>query len=101
MIDVRQMAGFTTASKAFLSGEIARWVDEEVCRLDVMFQATNSPSRCMPDSRRANRHARQQQIGRGTGAVQAGVGHVVLDSMTEIDRLDAVAAEAAASSPTS
>ena len=39
-------------------------------------------------------HGNNKSIAELTAAVKAGVGHVVLDSMTEIERLDAIAGEA-------
>ena len=58
--------------------------------------AANSPSPCTPDfpAERIALHGNNKSVDELTAAVKAGVGHVVLDSMTEIDRLDAVAGEA-------
>ena len=39
-------------------------------------------------------HGNNKSVAELTAAVKAGVGHVVLDSMTEIERLDAIAGEA-------
>jgi diaminopimelate decarboxylase len=40
-------------------------------------------------------HGNNKSVDELTAAVKAGVGHVVLDSMTEIERLDAIAGAAA------
>ena len=58
--------------------------------------AANSPSRCTPTSRPSESRctATTSRSPSSTAAVKAGVGHVVLDSMTEIERLDAIAGEA-------
>ncbi len=82
------------ASKAFLSTEIARWVNEEglcldVCsggELDVALHAG------FPAERIAL-HGNNKSSAELAAALDAGVGHIVLDSLTEIDRLDALAGE--------
>ena len=83
------------AAKAFLCGEIARWVDEEGLSLDVASggELAVALHAGFPAGRIAM-HGNNKSAEELRAAVQAGVGHVVLDSMTEIDRLDAVAAEA-------
>ncbi|OBG68670.1 MULTISPECIES: diaminopimelate decarboxylase [unclassified Mycobacterium] len=83
------------AAKAFLCTEIARWVDEEGLSLDVStggelaiaLHADFPPERI-------TFHGNNKSAAELTAAVKAGVGHVVLDSMTEIERLDAIAADA-------
>ena len=81
------------AAKAFLCGEIARWIAEEGLSLDVasggeLAVALNAG---FPSARIAL-HGNNKSVTELTEAVKAGVGYVVLDSMTEIGRLDAVAA---------
>ncbi|MGH3958293.1 diaminopimelate decarboxylase [Mycobacterium sp.] len=83
------------AAKAFLSSEIARWVDEEGLSLDVATGgelAVALHAQFPPE--RIALHGNNKSVAELTAAVKAGVGHVVLDSMAEIERLDAVAAEA-------
>ncbi|OBH29183.1 diaminopimelate decarboxylase [Mycobacterium sp. E1715] len=83
------------AAKAFLCTEIARWVDEEGLSLDVStggelaiaLHADFPPERI-------TFHGNNKSAAELTAAVKAGVGQVVLDSMTEIERLDAIAADA-------
>jgi diaminopimelate decarboxylase len=83
------------AAKAFLCSEIARWIDEEGLSLDVcsggeLAVALNAN---FPPERMAL-HGNNKSVAELAMAVKARVGHVVLDSMTEIDRLDAIAGEA-------
>ncbi|MET0455910.1 MAG: diaminopimelate decarboxylase [Mycobacterium sp.] len=83
------------AAKAFLCTEIARWIDEEGLALDVcsggeLAVALNAN---FPPERIAL-HGNNKSVAELAMAVEARVGHVVLDSMTEIDRLDAIAGEA-------
>lgn len=83
------------AAKAFLCSEIARWVDEEGLSLDVStggelavaLHAGFPPERIIL-------HGNNKSVAELTDAVKAGVGQVVVDSMIEIDRLDAIAADA-------
>jgi diaminopimelate decarboxylase len=83
------------ASKAFLCSEIARWIDEEGLSLDVCtggelavaLHANFPPARI-------TFHGNNKSTAELTAAVKAGVGHVVLDSMTEIERLETIAGEA-------
>ena len=83
------------AAKAFLCSEVACWIDEEglslaVCTggaLAVALHAAFPPERI-------TFHGNNKSVSELTAAVKAGVGHVVLDSMLEIERLDAIAGEA-------
>jgi len=83
------------AAKAFLCSEIARWIDEEGLSLDVStggelavaLHAGFPPERIIL-------HGNNKSLAELTAAVKAGVGHIVLDSMTEIERLDVAAGEA-------
>jgi diaminopimelate decarboxylase len=85
------------AAKAFLCSEIARWVEQEGLSLDVAtggelgvaLHAGFPPSRI-------TLHGNNKSVDELTTAVQAGVGHVVIDSMAEVDRLDTIAGEAGA-----
>jgi diaminopimelate decarboxylase len=83
------------AAKAFLCSEIARWIDEEGLSLDVctggeLAVALNAD---FPPER-ITFHGNNKSVAELTAAMKVGVGHIVLDSMTEIERLDAIAAEA-------
>jgi diaminopimelate decarboxylase len=83
------------AAKAFWCSEIARWIDEEGLSLDVCTGgelAVALHADFPPE--RITFHGNNKSVSELTDAVKAGVGHIVLDSMTEIDRLDAIAAEA-------
>jgi diaminopimelate decarboxylase len=83
------------AGKAFLSSEIARWIDEEGLSLDVCtggemavaLQADFPPERIAL-------HGNNKSVAELTTAVKTGIAHVVVDSMIEIERLDAIAGEA-------
>jgi diaminopimelate decarboxylase len=84
-----------SAAKAFLCSEIARWIDEENLSLDVCTGgelAVALHADFPPE--RITFHGNNKSVAELTAAVKAGVGHIVLDSMTEIERLNAIAAEA-------
>lgn len=83
------------AAKAFLCSEIARWVAEEGLSLDVATggELAVAVHAGFPPERIAV-HGNNKSVDELRAAVEAGVGHVVLDSLIEIDRLEAVAAEA-------
>lgn len=83
------------AAKAFLCSEVARWIDDEGLSLDVSTggELAVALHAHFPADRIAL-HGNNKSVAELTMAVKAGVGHVVVDSMTEIERLDAVAAEA-------
>ena len=83
------------AAKAFLCSEVARWIDQEGLSLDVCSggELAVALHAGFPTERIAL-HGNNKSIAELTAAVKSGVGHVVLDSMTEIDRLDAIAGEA-------
>lgn len=83
------------AAKAFLCSEIARWVEEEGLSLDVATGgelAVALHADFPPE--RITLHGNNKSVAELTAAVKAGVGHIVLDSMIEIERLDAIAAQA-------
>ncbi|MGY4712756.1 diaminopimelate decarboxylase [Mycolicibacterium sp. CBM1] len=83
------------AAKAFLCSEIARWVDQEGLCLDVASggELAVALHAGFPAERIAF-HGNNKSVQELTAAVKSAVGHVVLDSMTEIDRLDLIAGEA-------
>jgi diaminopimelate decarboxylase len=83
------------AAKAFLCSEIACWIDEEGLCLDVCTGgelAVALHANFPPE--RITFHGNNKSVTELTTAVKAGVGHIVLDSMIEIERLDAIAGEA-------
>lgn len=83
------------AAKAFLCSEIARWIDEEGLSLDVCTGgelAVALHANFPPE--RITFHGNNKSVAELTAAVKAGVGHVVLDSMAEIERLNTIAGEA-------
>ncbi|MGV9823132.1 diaminopimelate decarboxylase [Nocardia xishanensis] len=83
------------ASKAFLCGEIARWIRDEGLSLDVCSggELAVALHAGFPAERIAL-HGNNKSVTELEAAVQAGVGHVVVDSLIEIDRLEAVAGRA-------
>ena len=83
------------AAKAFLCTEVARWIDEEGLSLDVSSggELAVALHAGFPAERIAL-HGNNKSVEELTAAVKAGVGHVVLDSMTEIERLDEIAGAA-------
>lgn len=83
------------AAKAFLCTEVARWINEEGLSLDVASggELAVALHASFPPERIAL-HGNNKSVDELTAAVKAGVGHIVLDSMTEIDRLDEIAGAA-------
>nr|WP_206038283.1 diaminopimelate decarboxylase [Rhodococcus sp. HNM0569] len=83
------------ASKAFLCSEIARWVAQEGLSLDVASggELAVALHAGFPAERIAM-HGNNKSVAELRAGVEAGVGHVVLDSTWEIDRLDVVARDA-------
>lgn len=83
------------AAKAFLCSEVARWIDDEGLALDVCTggELAVALHAGFPAERIAL-HGNNKSIDELTAAVKSGVGHIVLDSMTEIARLEVIAAEA-------
>lgn len=83
------------ASKAFLCGEIARWVADEGLSLDICSggELAIALAAGFPADRIAM-HGNNKSVAELEAGVSAGVEHVVLDSNIEIDRLDAVAGSA-------
>src|SRR4029078_5359640 len=79
------------AAKAFLCTEVARWIDEEGLSLDVCSggELAVALHAGFPPERIAL-HGNNKSIDELAAAVKAGIGHVVLDSMTEIERLSEI-----------
>ncbi len=83
------------AAKAFLCSEIARWVNQEGLSLDVATGgelAVALHADFPPE--RITLHGNNKSVAELTAAIKAGVGHVVVDSLIEIERLDEVAGAA-------
>ncbi|CAM4522355.1 diaminopimelate decarboxylase [Nocardia ninae] len=83
------------ASKAFLCGEIARWIRDEGLSLDVCSggELAVALHAGFPAERIAL-HGNNKSATELEAAVAAGVGHVVVDSLIEIERLEAIAGRA-------
>ncbi|MCX5210795.1 diaminopimelate decarboxylase [Kitasatospora sp. NBC_00240] len=81
------------AGKAFLSKAIVRWLHEEGLNLDVCSQGELAVALAagMPAERIAL-HGNNKSADELEQAVKVGVGHIVVDSYQEIDRLAAIAA---------
>jgi diaminopimelate decarboxylase len=83
------------AAKAFLCTEVARWVEQEGLSLDVATGgelAVALHANFPPE--RITLHGNNKSVDELTTAVKAGIGHIVLDSMIEIERLDEIAGAA-------
>ena len=82
------------ASKAFLCTEIAKWVQAEGLSLDVCTGGELAIAlRAGFPPERIAMHGNNKSVTELAAALDAGVGHIVLDSMVEIERLDALAGE--------
>ncbi|GGV08427.1 diaminopimelate decarboxylase [Kitasatospora herbaricolor] len=81
------------AGKAFLSKAVVRWLHEEGLNLDVCSQGELAVALAagMPAERIAL-HGNNKSSDELEHAVKVGVGHIVVDSYQEIDRLAAIAA---------
>ncbi|WP_327068946.1 diaminopimelate decarboxylase [Kitasatospora sp. NBC_01250] len=81
------------AGKAFLSKAVVRWLHEEGLSLDVCSPGELAVALAagMPAARIAL-HGNNKSVHELEQAVKAGVGHIVVDSTQEIDRLAAIAA---------
>ncbi|WP_129842492.1 diaminopimelate decarboxylase [Streptomyces sp. RFCAC02] len=81
------------AGKAFLSRAVVRWLREEGLNLDVCSggELATALSGGMPPARIAL-HGNNKSAAEIDRAVGAGVGHIVLDSLQEIERVAAAAA---------
>ncbi|ADG77860.1 Diaminopimelate decarboxylase OS=Tsukamurella paurometabola (strain ATCC 8368 / DSM / CCUG 35730/ CIP 100753 / JCM 10117 / KCTC 9821 / NBRC 16120 / NCIMB 702349 / NCTC 13040) OX=521096 GN=lysA PE=3 SV=1 [Tsukamurella paurometabola] len=82
------------ASKAFLSMEIARWVRDEGLNLDVCSGGELAIAlRAGFPADRIALHGNNKSVAELDYAVASGIGHIVIDSLSEIARLDAIAGE--------
>ncbi len=83
------------ASKAFLCSEIARWVHQEGLSLDVATGGELAVALHADfPAERITVHGNNKSVDELAAAVNAGVGHIVIDSEIEIERLEAVAGAA-------
>jgi diaminopimelate decarboxylase len=83
------------AAKAFMCTEVARWIAEEGLSLDVASggELAVALHAGFPADRIAL-HGNNKSVDELTAAVKAGIEHVVVDSMIEIERLDEIAGAA-------
>ncbi|MBV8965512.1 MAG: diaminopimelate decarboxylase [Mycobacteriaceae bacterium] len=82
------------AAKAFLCTEVARWIAQEGLSLDVCSGGELAVAlRAGFPPQRIALHGNNKSLDELRMAVASGIGHVVLDSMTEIERLDAIAGQ--------
>jgi diaminopimelate decarboxylase len=82
------------AGKAFLCTAVARWVEEEGLGLDVCTGGELAVAvRAGFPGERILLHGNNKSVAELAAALDAGVGRVVVDSATEIERLDELCAE--------
>jgi len=88
------------AGKAFLCTAVVRWINDEGLGLDVCTggELAVALAAAFPP-RRITLHGSNKSVDELRRAVAAGIGHVVVDSFAEIDRLAAIAAEAGVIQP--
>ncbi|GLZ48065.1 diaminopimelate decarboxylase [Actinomycetospora sp. NBRC 106375] len=88
------------AGKAFLTAEIARWVADEGLGLDVCTEGELATAvRAGFPAGRITVHGNNKSRHELAAALDAGVGAIVLDSYTEIARLDEIARERGTRAP--
>ncbi|PDP84850.1 diaminopimelate decarboxylase [Glycomyces fuscus] len=82
------------AGKALLNRAVARWVNEEGLKLDVCSggELTVALAAGVP-AERIGMHGNNKSAAELRRAVEAGVGRIIIDSLDEIGRLGAIAAE--------
>ena len=82
------------AAKAFVCTEVARWIAEDGLHLDVCSPGELAVAlRGGVEPARIEYHGNNKTVPELRRAVDAGVGRIVIDSLTEVERLDAVARE--------
>ena len=82
------------AGKAFLCGAVARWVEEDGLGLDVCTGGELAVAlRAQFPPERIALHGNNKSVAEIRRALEAGVGRIVVDSLDEVDLVDAVAAE--------
>ncbi|MDF2585138.1 MAG: diaminopimelate decarboxylase [Mycobacterium sp.] len=83
------------ASKAFLCSEVVRWVHQEGLSLDVATGGELAVAlHAGFPAERITVHGNNKSVDELTTAVNVGVGHIVVDSEIEIERLEAIAGAA-------
>ncbi|CAB0643734.1 diaminopimelate decarboxylase [Corynebacterium diphtheriae] len=88
------------ASKAFLTRRIARWVEEEGLSLDIASHGELQVAlRAGFPSQRITAHGNNKDRAFLQALVDARVGHVVIDSMVELERLEEIAGAAGIQQP--
>lgn len=88
------------AGKSFLCGRVAQWVQEEGVCLDVCSHEELQLALAAGfDPARLGLHGNNKSLAELELAVRAGVGRIVVDSVTEIERLDAIAQDAGVRAP--
>jgi len=88
------------AGKAFLCTELARWVAEEGLGLDVCTGGELAVALAARfPTERVSLHGNNKSVAELRRAVEAGLGHVIIDSFDEITRLADIAAEAGVVQP--
>ena len=82
------------AGKAFLCGAVARWVEEDGLGLDVCTGGELAVAlRAQFPPERIALHGNNKSVAEIRRALEAVVGRIVVDSLDEVDLVDAVAAE--------
>ncbi|MHC9917715.1 diaminopimelate decarboxylase [Corynebacterium diphtheriae] len=88
------------ASKAFLTRRIARWVEEEGLSLDIASHGELQVAlRAGFPSQRITAHGNNKDCSFLQALVDARVGHVVIDSMVELERLEEISGAAGIQQP--
>ncbi|VZH85009.1 diaminopimelate decarboxylase [Corynebacterium rouxii] len=88
------------ASKAFLTRRIARWVEEEGLSLDIASHGEFQVAlRAGFPSQRITAHGNNKDCAFLQALVDARVGHIVIDSMVELERLEEIAGAAGIQQP--
>ncbi len=89
------------AGKAFLCGAVARWIQEEGLSLDVCSPGELTVAlRAGFEPSRIGYHGNNKTYPELRRAVHAGVGRIIVDSFTEIERLAEIAREVVSTSST-
>ncbi len=93
---VRAYAGADVyyAAKAFISGRVAQWADQEGLRIDVCTLGEMEIAlRAGVDPARILFHGNNKSVAELRRALEVGVGRIVVDSFQEIERLAVLAAD--------
>jgi diaminopimelate decarboxylase len=83
------------AAKAFITTKIAQWVHQEGLGIDVASAGELEVAvRAGVDPSHIIMHGNNKSVGELERAVEVGVGRIIIDSLIEIERLNAIAARA-------